>query len=101
MGGCEIMSEYIIVDDFTPTSDLKATKALQFYEDYADSLHYIKSSEENNEFDWDRCRAYCRIGKKYSHQRFMTYVSEWFGTPVKEMKSQWRNIRYDVINKNE
>jgi hypothetical protein len=29
----------------------------------------------------------------------MVYVAEWFGTTVKEMKLQWRNIKYDKTKK--
>jgi hypothetical protein len=74
-------------------ADSKATEALQFYEDCADNLPYYQTTEKDNGFDWDRCRAYCSVGKSYSHQRFMAYVAEWFGTTVKEMKLQWRNVK--------
>ena len=79
---------------FSPVADSKATEALQFYEDCADNLPYYQTSEKDNGFDWDRCRAYCSVGKSYSHQRFMGFVAEWFGTTVKEMKLQWRNVNY-------
>jgi hypothetical protein len=81
------------MDSFSPVADSKATEASQFYEDCADNLPYYLTSEKDNEFDWDRCRAYCRVGKSYSQQRFMAYVAEWFGTTVKEMKLQWRNVK--------
>ena len=59
----------------------------------AGNLPYYQTSEKDNGFDWDRCRVYCSVGKSYSHQRFMTYVAEWFGTTVKEMKLQWSNVK--------
>jgi len=77
----------------TTVCDSKATEALQFYEDCADNLPHYQTSEKDNGFDWDRCRAYCSVGNSYSHSRFMHYVAEWFGTTVGEMKLQWRNIK--------
>lgn len=82
-----------VMGSFSPVADSKATEALQFYEDCADNLPYYQTSEKDNGFDWDRCRAYCRVGKSYSHSRFMAYVAELFGTTVKEMKHQWRNVK--------
>lgn len=82
-----------VMGSFSPVADSKATEALQFYEDCADNLPYCQTSEKDNGFDWDRCRAYCSVGKSYSHSRFMAYVAEWFGTTVKEMKLQWRNVK--------
>jgi hypothetical protein len=73
--------------------NMNEAEALQFYEDCADKLPYYQTSEKDNGFDWDRCRAYCSVGKSYSHSRFMSYVAEWFGTTVNEMKLQWRNVK--------
>lgn len=81
------------VREYNNVADAKATEALQFYEDCVDKLPYHQTSEKDNGFDWDRCRAYCSVGKSYSHSRFMAYVAEWFGTTVKEMKLQWRNVK--------
>jgi hypothetical protein len=82
-----------VMGSFSPAADSKATEALQFYEDCSDNLPYYQTSEKDSGFDWDRCRAYCGVGKSYSHQRFMAYVAEWFGTTVKEIKLQWRNVK--------
>ena len=82
-----------VMGSFSPVVDSKATKALQFYEDCADHIAYCESSGKEIGFDWDRCRAYCSVGKSYSHSRFMTYVAKWFGTTVEEMKFQWRNVK--------
>ena len=82
-----------VMGSFSPVADSKAIEALQFYEDCAENLPYYQTSEKDNGFDWDRCRAYCMVGKSYSHSRFMDYVAEWFGTTVKEMKLQWRNVK--------
>lgn len=71
-----------------------ATEALQFYEDCVDSLPYIQTSEKDNGFDWDMCRAYCCVGKSYSHSRFMEFVAKWFKTTVSEMKNSWRHIKH-------
>lgn len=87
----------LIVDDLCFVVDSKATEALQFYEDCCDNLPYYQTSEKDNGFDWDLCRAYCKIGKSYSHQKFMDYVAKWFGTTMEEMKGQWRNIKYRKI----
>lgn len=73
--------------------DYKATKALQFYEDCVDHLGYCEASGKELGFDWDRCRAYCKVGKTYSKSKFMLYVAIFFETTVSEMKEQWRNIR--------
>lgn len=81
-----------VMGSFSPIAAAKATEALQFYEECADNLPYYQTSEKDDGFDWDKCRAYCSVGKSYSHQRFMAYVAEWFGTTVKEMKLQWRNV---------
>ena len=75
-------------------SSEKATEALQFYENCADHIAYCEASGKEIGFKWDECRAYCRVGKSYSHSRFMQYVANWFGVTVSEMKSQWRNIKY-------
>lgn len=82
-----------VMGSFSPVADSKATKALQFYEDCADHIAYCKASGKELGFDWDRCRAYCSVGKSYSHSRFMAFVAEFFGTTVKEMKLQWRNVK--------
>ena len=82
-----------VMGSFSPVAYSKAKEALQFYEDCAENLPYYQTSEKDNGFDWDRCRAYCMVGKSYSHSRFMDYVAEWFGTTVKEMKLQWRNVK--------
>lgn len=79
---------------FNKTTDEKATKALQFYEDYKDKIATEKTID-NEGFDWDECRAFCGVGKNYSHSRFKNYVSRWFGVSVKDMNSQWRNINYE------
>lgn len=82
-----------LINGFKPTASAKATEALQFYEDCADSIANLQTSEKDYGFDWDRCRAYCFVGKSYSHSRFMNYVAQWFGVTTEEMKSQWRNIK--------
>lgn len=50
-----------VMGNFSPVADSKTTEALQFYEDYTDSLSYCQTSERDNGFDWDRCRAYCSV----------------------------------------
>ena len=82
-----------VMGSFSPVEYSKAIEALQFYEDCAENLPYYQTSEKDNGFDWDRCRAYCRVGKSYSDKMFMDYVAECFGTTVKEMKLQWRNVK--------
>ena len=82
-----------VMGSFSPVAYSKAIEALQFYEDCAENLPYYQTSEKDNGFDRDRCRAYCMVGKSYSHSRFMDYVAEWFGTTVKEMKLHWRNVK--------
>lgn len=87
--------------NFNDRADSKATEALAFYERHADSLdkpiyfQTLKDLEEQN-FDMDHLRAFCRVGTgrriSYSHSRFMDYIARWFGTTVKEMKTQWKNI---------
>lgn len=88
----------IVFGSISPVADEKATKALQFYEQHADALdtpiYFEKLVDLNYEsIDMNLCRAYCRVGKSYSHAKFMAFIAEWFGTTVKEMKTQWRNIK--------
>lgn len=75
-------------------SEEKATKALQFYEDCVDHIAYCEAYGKEINFNWDICRAYCRVGKTYSQAKFMEYLAKWFGVTVSEMKLQWRNIEY-------
>lgn len=89
MQGCKIEDVMVVLQH-----DSKATDALQFYEDCSDHIAYCKASGQEIGFDWDYCRAYCKVGKTYSQARFMEYVALFFGTTVKEMKTQWRNIKY-------
>lgn len=87
--------------NFNDRVDSKATEALAFYERHADSLDNVSYFEnltdiEDQKFDMDHLRAFCSVNSRnrvsYSHSRFMEYIAKWFGTTVKEMKSQWRNI---------
>lgn len=88
----------------------KATEALQFYEDYADKFQFQTESDKYPDFNWRECSAVCYLGsmpkrvqltsgvvetytERYSHSRFMEYVSKYFGVTVAEMKCQWRNIK--------
>ena len=85
---------YTLLAVVFPTCSKNATEALQFYEDTADMLSYLQTSKKDNGFDWDRCRAYCKIGKTYSLNRYMEYIAMQFNTTKEEMKNQWRNINY-------
>jgi hypothetical protein len=70
-----------------------AIEALRFYEDCVDHIAYCEVYGKEMGFDWNRCRAYCSVGKSYSHSRFMAYVADFFGTSVKEMRLQLRNVK--------
>ena len=78
----------------SPVTPKNATEALQFYEDTADILPYLQTSEKDNGFDWDKCRAYCKVGKRYSLDKYMEYLAMRFDTTKQDMKNQWRNINY-------
>ena len=99
-------NESDIITSFSPVANRRATEALQFY-----NIHNIQSSENNNKFDWNICRTYCRRtksisnslearwrksdeSKSYSHARFMDFVAKWFNITVEEMKLQHGNINY-------
>jgi hypothetical protein len=87
------LNESDVCGGFSRVADSKATEALQFYENCADHIAYCEASGKEIGFDWNQCRAYCRVGKTYSHLRFMAYVANFFNTTVKEMKLQWRNVK--------
>jgi len=78
----------------SPVTSKNATEALQFYEDTVDALPYLQTTEKDGGFDWDKCRAYCKVGKRYSPYRYMEYLAMLFNTTKKDMKNQWRNINY-------
>lgn len=88
-------NEYLvdILAPYKPTSDRGAADALQFYDDNADYIASCEASDKNSDFDWGRCRTYCKSGKGYSKIRFMEFVADWFGTTIDEMKRQWPNIQ--------
>jgi len=89
-------NEYDFIADvsgsFSPVASAKATKALQFYEDTADYIGNLVGHDDEESIDWDMVRALCKVGKGYSHERYMSFVAKHFGTTKEEMKKEWRNI---------
>lgn len=69
------------------SSQSKIAKAVKFYNECVEHIAYCETYGKELGFDWDMCRACCSVGKSYSHTRFMTFVANFFGTTVKEMKS--------------
>lgn len=83
-----------LCNDFKKVADKKATRALQFYEDNAKYISINETIGKELGFNWNECRAYCSVGKSYSHSRFKQYVAKFFHTTVREMDTQWNNINY-------